>query len=239
MPRAKWLTPEPPGDGFICRRLNVPNSPEFIALVTGALLSLQEQYNWEPFGSLTPAETCGLFQEMVDEFALPGERTCRMVGEVILYAGTDYIYEPWFPCDGRSLEVASYPALFAAIGYTYGQPDAEHFNIPDLRGKVPIGVGTGDGLTPRAIGDTGGEEEHELSIAELAAHTHTDSGHSHTEGTATDGLINGGLEAPAVAAFASAGVTGTGAASLSTDGDDFPHNNMQPFLALLYYIVHS
>lgn len=73
------------------------------------------------------------------------------------------------------------------------------FNLPDMRGKVPVGHGTGTGLSARQVGQTGGQETHALTVAELASHNHTatdaghnhsqnahnhsDSGHSHTIGT--------------------------------------------------------
>lgn len=237
MTRSHWLTPDAPGGGFICRPLNIPNSVEFVALVTGALMSLQEQYNWEPYGALTPVQVSALFRDMIDEFNIGPDRSCRMVGEIILYAGTDAIDQPWLLCDGTSLAVADFPELFAKINFTYGFVDDDHFRIPDLRGRVPIGAGEGDGLTPRAVGDSGGEEDHVLSIAELASHSHTDTGHTHLDNNATSSLINGGLEAPAAAAIPTVTTTGTGSANLTDTGSDTPHNTMQPFLSINYYIV--
>lgn len=58
------------------------------------------------------------------------------------------------------------------------------FNLPDLRGRVTVGVGVGSGLTSRLLGPNsqGGEETHILTTAELATHNHTisDPGHVHT-----------------------------------------------------------
>ena len=87
----------------------------------------------------------------------------------------------WLICDGSSLlRAGTYAALFAVIGTTYGTADGTHFNIPDFRGRSPLGSGTGtaSGATAHALGATptsgvGGEEKHALIEAELAAHTHT------------------------------------------------------------------
>jgi microcystin-dependent protein len=81
----------------------------------------------------------------------------------------------WLLCDGRtSLSTTTYAALFAKLGYTHGGSGAA-FGIPDMRGKAPIGIGQGTyaGATLRTIGQTGGEETHVTSVAEMPAHAHT------------------------------------------------------------------
>ena len=65
------------------------------------------------------------------------------VGAVIAYAGgTDVTVEAlgWMLCDGRTLEPALYPELFAVLGYRYGG-SAEHFQLPDYRGGNPLALG--------------------------------------------------------------------------------------------------
>lgn len=88
----------------------------------------------------------------------------------------------WLLCDGSAVSRATWAALFAVIGTTFGAGDGSTtFNLPDLRGKAPIGQGAGAGLTPRTLAVSGGEETHVLTTAELAAHNHgvTDPGHGH------------------------------------------------------------
>lgn len=88
----------------------------------------------------------------------------------------------WYECDGRQVTVAGDQALFNAIGYLYNLPadmsgvnpiNPLLFRIPDKRGRMSIGVGTGAGLTARVQGTLYGEESHIQTVAELAAHTHT------------------------------------------------------------------
>ena len=74
--------------------------------------------------------------------------------------------------DGKGYANTEYPALFAAIEYNFGKPSAGHFNVPDSRGRVKVGTGSGSGLTVRTIGATGGAETVTLSIGELPAHSH-------------------------------------------------------------------
>jgi microcystin-dependent protein len=101
-------------------------------------------------------------------------------GAILDYAGGT-APTGWLLCNGASYPTATYPTLYAAIGYTWGGSGA-NFNVPDFRGRTSIGAGQGAGLTNRVVGAPGGEELHALSIAELAAHNHTASqaDHYHT-----------------------------------------------------------
>jgi len=93
----------------------------------------------------------------------------------------------WVGCNGQGLSTTSYPNLFAQIGYTFGGSGGT-FNVPDLQGRVPIGTGTGTGLTTRTLAVQYGGETHQLSVAELPSgnlsvtdpgHTHTGAAHTH------------------------------------------------------------
>lgn len=87
----------------------------------------------------------------------------------------------WFICDGTAKSRTTYAALFAVIGTTFGVGDGSTtFNIPDFRGRSPIGSGTGSavGATARSLWLTpttwvGGEEKHTLDVTEIPTHTHT------------------------------------------------------------------
>lgn len=80
----------------------------------------------------------------------------------------------WALCDGSLLPISGNQALFSLIGTTYGGDGRTNFALPDLRSRMPIGMGNGqNGLTPRSIGQTCGAEGAALSAANLPAHTHT------------------------------------------------------------------
>lgn len=82
-------------------------------------------------------------------------------------------------CEGQAVSRTTYAALFAAIGTKYGTGNGTTtFNLPDLRGRVPVGVdGAAGRLTANdTIGAAAGEEKHVLSIAEIAVHNHGASG---------------------------------------------------------------
>ena len=73
-------------------------------------------------------------------------------GTVKIYAGA-VAPSGYLLCDGAALSVATYAALFAAIGYTWGGAGAS-FNIPDLRTRQPVGADGGLNLN---LGDTDGQ----------------------------------------------------------------------------------
>lgn len=89
----------------------------------------------------------------------------------------------WLLCNGAQYATLDYPALFAAIGYTFGGSGAA-FNVPDARGRTILGAGQGAGLTNRPLGTPGGSETVVLATAHLPAHLHAVSlaaaNHNHT-----------------------------------------------------------
>ena len=96
----------------------------------------------------------------------------------------------WLLCNGQGVSSATFPFLFTAIGTTYGG-NSTTFNVPDFRGRIPIGdcggTGTATGAQRWNLGTQpttgrGGEETHVLtSPGELPSHAHTDSGHGHSD----------------------------------------------------------
>lgn len=95
-------------------------------------------------------------------------------GIVIPFAGT-VSPEGYLLCDGSAVSRSTYALLYAVIGDTYGAGDGSTtFNLPDLRGRVVIGIsGT------RTLGTTGGEETHTLDTTELPSHLHEVPQHGH------------------------------------------------------------
>ena len=148
----------------------------------------------------------------------------------------------WFDCDGRILNKITYSDLFAAIGNIYGgifgSNDAS-FNIPDIRGRVPVGARNVVGLTTRNLGDVGGEERHTLTVSEMPSHSHSSNatggsiGLAKSDGnnTATSNVDNqGGSELNLYAT--------PGALTINNTGGDASHNIMQPFIVLRYLIKY-
>lgn len=81
------------------------------------------------------------------------------IGEIVMFAG-NFAPRGWALCDGQLLDIASHSALFSILGTTYGGDGRVNFALPDLRGRVPVHVGSGPGLTPRTLGEVFGSEQH-------------------------------------------------------------------------------
>lgn len=149
-------------------------------------------------------------------------------GVVLPYAGgtapTGYLF-----CTGGAISRTTFAALFAVVGTTYGAGDGSTtFNLPDLRGRFPLGRDNMGGtaasrvtfLPATELGHAGGAQSHTLTITEMPPHNH--------------GLKN--------ATNTSGGNANTWAGNLTTDavinsqGSGVPHNNMPPYIALNYII---
>ena len=80
------------------------------------------------------------------------------IGEISWFAGS-YAPRLWAFCDGQILAISDYCALFSLISNTYGGDGITSFALPDMRGRVPVHVGSGPGLSHRVRGEKGGYEE--------------------------------------------------------------------------------
>jgi microcystin-dependent protein len=80
----------------------------------------------------------------------------------------------WAQCDGRSMNVAQNSALFSLLGISFGGNGSSTFNLPDFRGRVPVGLGTRPGTSINYnLANIGGNESMALTTANLPSHTHT------------------------------------------------------------------
>lgn len=235
MPLFAWLTPDTTPTLSKCRCLVIPDDPSWLAIVSGALVELTRAYNFEEFGSVTPQECADTFQAVFDEFS--GGRMCREVGEIIPFAGETSPISRWLRCDGASLVRADYPDLFAVIGTAYGSVDGTHFNIPDLRGHVPLGVGQSPGTNDWTLGLSFGEESHPLSVAEMPIHNHTQDAHNHNYFAAQVSLVPAGPLAPVPSAVQVFIADNLVQPTIQNSGGNEAHNNVQPTLAINFLIV--
>jgi microcystin-dependent protein len=152
------------------------------------------------------------------------------VGEIRLFAG-NFAPLGWAFCDGQVLAIAQSEVLFNLIGTTYGGDGQSTFQLPDLRGRVPVHQGAG-----YVQGESGGQETVTLSAAQLPAH-----GHAMYASTAAASATQG--PTGVLASSAAMRLYGSGAPNMAMDanamsqvGGNQPHENMPPFVALNYII---
>lgn len=160
-------------------------------------------------------------------------------GEISM-AGFNFAPEDTLACNGATYSSTSYPALYALLGATFGGNGSSTFNVPDLRGRVPMGMGQGAGLTNRTLGSKGGEENTTLTLAQIPAHSHTlnaVSGAGDTSSPAGAYLADTGpLDKEYIASGTKVAMN---AGAVQNAGSGSAHNNLPPYLVLNFYIAYN
>ncbi|MGD9824419.1 phage tail protein, partial [Desulfobacter sp.] len=93
----------------------------------------------------------------------------KMIG--FYYAPLHYAF-----CNGQTMPMEENMALYSLIGTLYGGDGKVSFNLPDLRGRVPIHSANGDpgpNLYAYDLGEKGGSESANLIIDQIPEHSHT------------------------------------------------------------------
>ncbi len=92
----------------------------------------------------------------------------------------------WLLCQGQAVSRSTYSALFGVTSTSYGVGDGSTtFNLPDMRGRVPVGLNSGDAAYD-SLSDAGGVSSVTLAAANLPLHAHTiDHDHPNTSVTVT------------------------------------------------------
>jgi microcystin-dependent protein len=151
------------------------------------------------------------------------------VGAVLPYAGASAPSQ-FLLCDGSAISRTNYSALFTAIGTVYGAGNGTTtFNLPDLRGRIPVGKSTDTEFD--VLGETGGAKTHTLDATQMPVHAH-----SFNSGADTYGFAR-------MSAQANQYLAGSGSTRIKEDyttianaGGGLAHNNIQPYITLNYII---
>jgi microcystin-dependent protein len=137
----------------------------------------------------------------------------------------------WALCNGQSLPINQNQALFALLGTTYGGNGQTTFNLPNLRGRVPIHIGNG-----HTLGEAAGSTSVTINIQQLPTHLHFAQGSGNT-GNTQNGAGNVLGVVPGRVYTDPAALTTLSPSSVSTVGGSQPHNNMMPYLVLNFIIA--
>jgi microcystin-dependent protein len=146
-----------------------------------------------------------------------------------------FVFAPkgWALCNGQLLPINQNQPLFSLLGTTFGGDGRVNFALPDLRGRVPIHVGSG-----HTLGERAGEQAHTLSIAEIPTHAHVWNANGSPATT--------NVPAATLALAQSTGDNAWGPpsnlvamspATITNTGGSQAHLNMQPFLTLSFCIA--
>lgn len=138
------------------------------------------------------------------------------VGEICLMA-TNFCPRGTVEAAGQLLPIQQNQALYALYGVTFGGNGTANFQLPDLRGRVPVGQGQGAATDSVALGQVWGASTVTLTSAQLPAHTHAVSASLQANTTA------GSAAAPSAGKNALAGVavqelTGSGVVAAAAWG---------------------
>ena len=122
--------------------------------------------NTQSFLSLTA--TLALFATTPDSATAGME---PFVGE-ISYVAFNFAPEGWFQCNGQTLPINQYAALYSLLGVTYGGDGVTNFKLPDMRGKVPVHQGQHPGGSMFPLGQSSGSENITLNVNNMPVHSH-------------------------------------------------------------------
>ena len=156
------------------------------------------------------------------------------IGEIRMFAG-DYAPENWTFCNGELLSISEYEALYTLLGTTYGGDGQNTFAVPDLRGRVPIHVGTNAGTT-YTLGEKLGSETNTRQINELPAHTHTVKATSDAATVATPANNTWASTTDMFYSNASTDPVSMDPTAITPTGFNQPHDNMMPSLTISFII---
>jgi len=159
------------------------------------------------------------------------------LGEIQLVA-FNFAPQGWAFCNGQLLSISQNTALFSLLGTTYGGDGVTTFALPNLQGRVPLHFGAGQGLSPRNLGQLGGEEAVTLTAAQMPAHSHSANCHpaAGDGNTPVNKYWSKDLGTQS-GTYHSTGGAAMNPGALSNAGEGRPHDNMPPFLGLNFIIA--
>jgi microcystin-dependent protein len=151
------------------------------------------------------------------------------IGEVRMF-GIPFAPKGWALCNGQLLPISSNAALFAVIGTTYGGNGTTNFALPNMQGRVGVHPGPG-----YVLGQNAGNESVSL-LSNQISHNHPVASNATANAFAAAGNFPASVEAGKIL-YGPTADTPMAAAIISPSGGSLPHNNMQPYLVVIYCIA--
>lgn len=161
------------------------------------------------------------------------------VGQIIA-VGFNFAPIGWALCNGQSVSISEYSALYALIGTTYGGNGQTTFNLPNLQGRAAINQGQAPGLSSYTLGQAAGTESVTLTTNQMPQHTHAVMGTSVAATSAiptTNSLLGSTSANVDVYATMANPVTLAPQSISQFPGGSQPHENQQPYQVINYLIA--
>jgi Microcystin-dependent protein len=165
-----------------------------------------------------------------------------VMGFTTMFAG-NFAPKAWQFCQGQVLAISSNTALYSLLGTTYGGNGQTTFGLPNLMGRCIVGAGTGPGLSPYRLGQSGGAETVTLTSAQMPMHAHpmqVTITQSCLNDTGNESSPDGGIYAGNGAGYSSGAnarmLPYTAALTMTNTGADSPYEILPPYLAVNYII---
>jgi microcystin-dependent protein len=146
--------------------------------------------------------------------------------------GFQFAPRGWAFCNGQLLPISQNSALFALIGTYYGGDGISTFALPDLRGRIALHQGQGNGLSNYTIGEEIGSESVTLNVQEIPLHSHNGQGVSTLKTTNRPA----GAYPSRGGEYSTANPDSAMGATTATGGNQ-PHSNLQPLLVVNWCIA--
>ena len=163
------------------------------------------------------------------------------VGEVTVFAG-NFAINGWAFCNGQTLAISQFNALFSLIGTYYGGNGTSNFQLPNMQGAAPMHWGTGPALSTYVLGETVGDTAVTLLYNQLPSHTHTITGAvagatAQKTGVPSSSVWLGDSSPGDAYSAALTPVVPLSSLGVSLAGSPGSHPNVQPVLALNFLIA--
>lgn len=167
------------------------------------------------------------------------------LGEIRMFGG-NFAIKNWAFCNGQTLAIQQYTALFSLLGTTFGGNGISTFQLPNLQGRLPVGQGQGPGLSNYVMGESSGVEQVTLLSSNLPQHNHALNATSAnaTAVAISNTVLPGKITTPASGRYyvQNMGTPPPTFGSMNPQtvgmtGGNLPHSNLMPALCVSFIIA--
>lgn len=169
------------------------------------------------------------------------------LGQITMFAG-NFAIDGWAFCNGQTMPISQYTALYSLLGTTYGGDGISTFMLPNLQSRLPVSQGHGPGLSNYVLGQAAGTASVAVDTTTMPAHVHTLNATQALGNTVTiaNNLLpaqpTGSATNPELYATQGSGQppltpVAMAAGACGPAGGSQPHNNMMPSLCITFIIA--